>query len=815
MSLSDYKFIDLVDIDVLGGMLADLYAAVRIPSAVIDMEGNFLTGVGWQRICLDFHRKNPAAEKICIKSDTYIRDEINAGKPYAIYQCPHGLVDSCCPIIIEGRHMASVFTGQFLHAQLTDEVIERFRGQARRFGFDEKDYLGALAEVPVFSLEKHQAILAFLSQLATQIAHMGLNNLRIIEQKKVVEESEKLYRGMFQVNRSIMLLIDPASGAIVDANPAACAFYGYDHDGICRMRIGDINVLPEAELRRELDAARIAKRHHFCFTHRLADGSLREVEVYSSPIIRQGRKLLYSIIHDISDKARLDRALAESEKRLQAFLDHASIAIYLKDREHRYLQVNRKFEELTHIPRDSFIGGDDYDFFPRELAEIFQAQDNKVIARGRPLEFEETITLPDGEYTFITAKFPLLDAAGEVYAVGGICTDISHIRRMEGELFQAHKMEAIGTLAGGIAHDFNNMLAAILGYAELAKLDLPVDSQAAEYLDQVLTAGNRARDLVRQILTFSRKGQDTMRPLNPAPVIKEAVKMLNSSLPSTVTIEAEFDSECGVILANPVNVHQVLLNLCANSLHAMEKEKGTLAIRLTQVEISPGEISPGDDVSPGTFVELMVSDTGEGMAPAVIKRIFEPYFTTKGVGKGSGMGLALVMGIVKSSNGFITVKSVPGQGSTFRVLWPVLEEDAQGSDPEEDEHDLPRGDERILAVDDDENIVAMYADTLGRLGYQVTAHADSGKALTAFEDDPAAFDLIITDQTMPGLTGVELAAGGFRLRPEMPVVLCTGYSSIIPREEVAREAGIRRFLMKPVSRGRLARTVREVLDKGD
>jgi CheY-like chemotaxis protein len=382
---------------------------------------------------------------------------------------------------------------------------------------------------------------------------------------------------------------------------------------------------------------------------------------------------------------------------------------------------------------------------------------------------------------------------------------------MEEDLFQAHKMEAIGTLAGGIAHDFNNILAVIIGFADMARDDIPEGNQAKKFMDQILKASNRAKDLVKQILTFSRKGAEIKQPIEPSHIIKEGIKLMRASLPTTIAIQKDIDPDCGLILANPTNIHQVLVNLCTNALHAMEDEKGVLTIKSTDVEMQATDIPVETGVSAGKFIELMVGDTGCGMDKATLERIFEPYFTTKEVGKGSGMGLALVHGIVQDCGGFIKVESKPGSGTEFHVYFPAIDEKLMAVE-EEEEAPLPRGNERILVVDDEESILAVHQAYLHNLGYKVTTHCSSEKAFEDFQASPHSFDLVITDQTMPNLTGSELARKFLEIRPEIPVILCTGFSTVMS-EEKAEKIGIKRFIMKPVSKENMATTVREVLDK--
>jgi len=814
MTSQPHAFEDLVDIQVMREILQNLYAAAGIPSAIIDMRGRVLAGAGWQRICLQFHRRHPEAQRLCVQSDIKVRAGAGPGRPFSIYECPHGLVDSCCPVVIEGEHLANVFTGQFLHVPPDEEMIGRFRAQAGRYGFDEADYLAALREVPVFSLRRHEAILAFLSGLAEQMANIGLNNLRAQELKNRLQESEATYRSLFRNNHSVMLVIDPESGDIVDANPAARAFYGFGSEDWKRLNITDINILSPDEVRTEMRRAKNGSRRHFLFRHRLASGEVRDVEVYSGPVLRRGRRLLYSIIHDVTERLEAERRLRRSEKEWEQTFDAMQDIVTLQDRERRIVKANKAAREFFGAGRDGLCGRFCYDLFRGVDRPCPECPGTATLEDGRGRS--ETVTHPGMGRIFSVSIAPVRDEDDGLGRIVHVARDITEHKKLEDELFQAHKMEAIGTLAGGIAHDFNNILTAIIGYADLARDGLAADSQAREFLDQVLRAGARAKELVRQILTFGRRGAEGMHPLNPSPVIKEAVKLLRSTLPSTISIRETIDAGCGYIVADPTKVHQVLVNLCTNALHAMEEEQGLLDIRLEHVALAAGDTPRGHKAAPGPYVRLTVKDTGRGMTKEVMERIFEPYFTTKPPGKGTGMGLALVQGIVETSGGFIRVWSEPGRGTAFSVFWPEARQrdDTAGAPASGDSVALPAGGgEHVMLVDDEPEITAMYRAFLEPLGYRVSVFGDGEAALAAFRADPADYDLVLTDQTMPRLPGHELARKILSLRPEVPVILCTGYSALVSQRQ-AEELGVAAFLLKPLSRVELARRVRRALDGG-
>jgi signal transduction histidine kinase/ActR/RegA family two-component response regulator len=386
--------------------------------------------------------------------------------------------------------------------------------------------------------------------------------------------------------------------------------------------------------------------------------------------------------------------------------------------------------------------------------------------------------------------------------------EIAERERTEGQLRQAQKMQAIGTLAGGIAHDFNNMLAAIRINADLALLDLSGESRLRNNLEQIVKAGQRGIDLVRQILLFGRRSEKRQEIFSLSPLIKETCKMLRAPLPATIGMELHLDTDSDTVFADPSQIQQVIMNLCTNAAHAMRGRVGKLEIGLQGISFGSTDL-PGADMQPGGYLVLSVKDTGSGMDEEVRKRIFEPFFTTKPVGEGTGLGLSVAYGIVKSHRGGITVYSEPGKGSVFNVYLPKV--DTGVSVEAETSKPIPRGNEQILVVDDEEIIVKAVQNMLQHLGYKVTALTDTREALTLFSEKPSEFDLVITDHTMPFMTGGDLSKELMRIRPGIPVILCTGYSDLISSEK-ATAMGFRGFIMKPFTVREGAELVRSVLD---
>lgn len=398
-----------------------------------------------------------------------------------------------------------------------------------------------------------------------------------------------------------------------------------------------------------------------------------------------------------------------------------------------------------------------------------------------------------------------------------VSVDLARMRQMESEhknlqalLQQSQKMEAIGTLAGGIAHDFNNILFPIMGYTEMAMGLISEKSRAYYYLREIIKGSQRAKELVEQILSFSRQNEAERMPLKIQPMIKEVMKFMRSSLPTTIEIRQNIEKECQTILCDPTQIHQILMNLCTNAYHAMEASGGILEISLKQADFYTESETAALGVDAGTYAILSVKDTGCGMDKVTMMRIFDPYFTTKDAGKGTGLGLSVIHGIVKSHSGSIHVESRPDHGTVFTVYLPVVQAEDLNT-PMCLPQQLPQGNETILFVDDESQITKMMERLLEDLGYRVHPFTNSKAALQAFQQNPNIFDLVITDQTMPAITGIELSKNMMRIRPEIPIIICTGFSEFID-DEKAKRIGIREYVKKPIIKEQLAKMIRKILD---
>jgi PAS domain S-box-containing protein len=434
---------------------------------------------------------------------------------------------------------------------------------------------------------------------------------------------------------------------------------------------------------------------------------------------------------------------------------------------------------------------------------------------GRPYDQEfRLLRQNDGVLRIVHARAEVIrSAAGQPLRVVGVIQDITENKLLEAQLFETQKIEAVGALAGGIAHDFNNILGAIIGFAEMAGEE--TDEAARQgYIAKVLKAAERAKNLTGQILSFSRRSLHDKQPVDLRPVVREAVQLLRQTIPATIEIRLNLPPSPCTVNADATQMHQILMNLCTNAAQAMGEEGGILRVGLARSEIRAGGAAPERTaLKPGAYVRLTVSDSGPGIDPAVADRIFEPFFTTKEAGKGTGLGLSVAYGIARNHGGGITVANPPGEGATFSVHLPASEGvETVPAGPAAGK--LPRGSERILFVDDEPAMIELGRRMLCALGYDVTTCRDSGEALEAFLQDPDRFDLVITDMTMPRMTGRDLARRILAAKPRLPVILCTGYNEHIS-EAQALQMGIRAFLPKPFTRREMAQVVRAVLDAGD
>jgi len=628
--------------------------------------------------------------------------------------------------------------------------------------------------------------------------------------EEALRQSEERFRALYEDNPSMYFTMD-AQGTVLSVNRFGAEELGY----VVEELVGQ----PVLSVFHPDDREAVRQQFNLCLQHPMQvahwefrkvrkDGSILWVKETARAMPRaDGKPVVLVVCEDITERKRAE----EERARLATAIEQAAEGFVVTDTDWLIQYVNPALERISGYDRSEIIG--------RHISFVNSGQPDKAFYRqiqetppqgdvwlGRSISKKKDGTF----YEVEVAASPVRDNSGTVINYVSMHRDITREVRLEKELRQAQKMEALGTLAGGIAHDFNNILAAIVGFTQMALYKSPEGSPVRRDLERVLKAGSRATDLVRQILTFSRETEQERKPLFIGPVVKEALKLLRSSLPSTIEIRQEIAiaPEEGIVLADPTQIHQVLMNLCANAAHAMRGQSGILRVDLSLVEADDFLVSICPELKPGPYVKLAVSDTGHGIDASVIERIFDPYFTTKGLGEGTGLGLAVVRGIVKSHDGAVAVHSEPQLGTTFHVFLPKIEgKVAQEAAAFEA---LPTGNERILFVDDEQALVDLGKELLESLGYKVAAVTSSVEALELFRSKPDAFDLVITDLTMPGLTGTELARELLAILPNIRIILCTGFSELVDETGV-QDMGICEFVTKPYVLSSLSATIRKVL----
>jgi PAS domain S-box-containing protein len=518
---------------------------------------------------------------------------------------------------------------------------------------------------------------------------------------------------------------------------------------------------------------------------------------------------------DISERTQAEKALRESETKYRELVQSANSVIIRLDKKGNFTFINQFAESFFGYNKEELLGKNSVGtIIPetdmngnKELSLINDIVENPE----RYTNYENENICKDGQRVWVTwTNKVFYNKDGKVSEILCIGNDNTARNELEKKLRQAQKMESIGTLAGGIAHDFNNILVPVIGHTEMLLDDLPEKSPFRISLNEVLKGALRAKDLVGQILAFSRQTTQEIRPLKIQKILKEVLNLIRSTLPSTIQIRPDIDPLCGMIMADPTQIHQIMMNLATNAYHAMEKTGGTLSIGLKEVHLTHDNM-PRLNMDPGPYVCLTIADTGTGMDTLTKEKIFDPYFTTKEKGKGTGLGLAVVHGIVESYHGTSMVQSKLGKGTLFTIYIPMLVSNTETITRVQPSAVLT-GHERILLVDDEEPIATLTQSMLERLGYQVTVRISSIDTLEAFKAGPDKFDLVITDMTMPNMTGDELAIEIKKIRFDIPIILSTGFSEKIGRGGSSLP-GIDSVLMKPLSMNELAMIVRSVLDK--
>ncbi|MDD2390603.1 MAG: PocR ligand-binding domain-containing protein [Desulfobacterales bacterium] len=826
--MNQYSFSDLLDIDQIQQMMDLFYKATGIPVGIIDIDGDILVATGWQDICLKFHRLHPDTCRRCRESDDYIKSHLEPGK-YIEYRCKNGLWDLGVPITVSGSHLATLFLGQFFYEDEQPD-IDFFRKQADAFGFEVQSYLDALKRVPIFSREKVRAIMEFYVGFVNFLSALGLKNLALaddISHREIIEK--QLKNNLNFMETLIDTIPNPVYYKNTDGIYLGCnqtfsdSIFNMPREKIIGHSLIElIERLPGnvADFYRMKDKELIQHPGTQTCEVRYPDqyGNRRDFIINKATYTDEAGKVsgIVGVFSDMTEKNIAEERLKESETRYRDLYENAPTPYFsIRPEDGAILKFNTAATKLLGYDPDTLSNMMVFDLYADTPNGIPKAKQifNQFVS-GKPVhDFEIQMKHQNGAPLWVSLSVePVIDEQGRIIESRSVVLDISERKRMEDQLQQVHKMEAIGTLAGGIAHDFNNILSAIIGYSEIAMIDSADTGKVKDALQQVLKAGDRARDLINQILMFSKQSIMEKKPINISYIIKDSLKLLKATLPSTIQIHQFIETHIPAVSADPTQLHQVVINLCTNAAHAMEAHGGIMEIHLKEVELDSKEAAGYTGLAPGRYVKLLIRDTGHGMDRETVNRLFDPYFTTKEPGRGTGLGLAVVHGIVKHHGGAIKVYSQPGIGSDFHICFPVEKQNVT-FEPEPAQT-IYTGSERILFVDDEAFLVDLVRQMLEKLGYRVESRTDPVEALDLFKSDPFAFDLIITDLTMPGLTGITLSEKIHQIRPEIPIILCSGYAEKL-RDETVRRTGIKKFLVKPFTLSSLSGMVYKALKKTD
>ena len=670
----------------------------------------------------------------------------------------------------------------------------------------------------------------YLDVMLTAIPMKGRRLLyttwRDISERKSVDEalraSEEKFSKAFHTSPTLMAINTFEEGRYIDVNEVFLSILGYTKEEVIGRTPDEIGIFPDTSYltttRKILEEQ--GKLNNYELQVRTKDGHFRN-GLFSGDVIRlQDKKYWLTVMTDITEKRQAEEALRQSEERFRRMAEVSPEIFWMATPDwERVIYVSPALERIIGMPVDEVYRDS------RAWLNLVHPEDSNYVSstigfgqeHAADVEYDFRIIRKDGAMRWVrNRRYAIHDAQGNLMYYTGMAEDITERKQAEEDrsiyearLMRSQKLEAIGTLAGGIAHDFNNILSAIIGYSELAQDELPEDSTVHQNIREVLKAGDRAKDLVKQILTFSRQMETERRPVKVHLIIKEALKLLRSSIPSTITITERTDPSSGTVFADPTQIHQVIMNLCTNAYHAMLSNGGDLTVSLEQLYLDSGFTLKHPPLRDGPHLCLIISDTGCGMDHEAMKRIFDPFFTTKEKGKGTGLGLATVHGIVTDLGGAIFVTSTIGKGSSFEVYLPVFGEE---SDELENFIEAPPqgGGESILLVDDEEAILNFSKTMLEQLGYKVKSISSSVEALKIFRTAPDKLDLVITDQTMPGMTGSALATEILTIRPDMPIILMTGYSETITPEGVVAQ-GIKEYIEKPFTKNIIAAAIHRSL----
>lgn len=701
-------------------------------------------------------------------------------------------------------------------------------------GYREDDVRGGISvTIPMALLDRSVTTSSYVHTLLISVVWMsGMTGLwfsfrRVSASSLALRESEERYRSQFQQSRAVMLIVNPYSGAIEDANPAACDYYGFSREKMLEQKIYDINCSEAEEVESRLTEVRDGIIKHFKCRHRLSDGCIRDVEVFSSPFFSQGSIHLHSIIFDITDRMAAEQQLHDKMDFAENLIYNSTAPTFVIDADHKVLIWNRSMEDLCGVKASEMIGSSLQwrAFYPSPrpcLADIV-VDETAGEAAALYLHFSVSKQVPDRLHAeddyilggrkrrLLISSAPIRDHHGKIIAAIETIEDITERLSLEAQLLHSQKMESVGALAGGIAHDFNNVLTVISGYADLLKLTA-TDDENLHIAHEISASVNRAAEMTRSLLSFSGKHDMMLQHDDLNQILAEVRKSLGRLIREDITLSIQPCGERLPIYVDRVQIEQVLFNLVVNARDAIGSG-GEITLSTSSVLFEEASINGGTVILPGLYARLCVSDNGAGIAAGMIDRIFDPFFTTKEKGKGTGLGLSIVHGIVTKHGGYITVTSTPGAGTEFCIYLRKHEADQSVNQVEAIAAVNYHGSETILIVEDDASIMRMFRQLLELYGYSILEAGDGIEALEIFENNREQIRIAIVDVIMPRMNGRELVEELRKRLPELPIIMISGYTDDIVDRAALDELNAM-FIQKPVNPLELLSAVRSGLEKG-
>ncbi len=796
-------------------LMNNFYKLTGTGVGIIDLKGNIFVGTGWQDICTKFHRIHPETQKNCIESDCYLTENVKKGQ-YLAYKCKNNMWDIVTPIFIGGKHAGNLFLGQFFYEDEKPDY-DFFARQAEKYGFDKDEYLSALDRVPRWSKDRVNTVMNFYVKLIEVISTLSYGNIQlakeILERKKAEEELRENRAMLSSIMNSIPQSIfwKDENSVYMGCNQVFADAVGVDDTEEIKGKTDFDLPWPEDEAKayrdddREVMEKNIIKRH-IIEPLQQSDGKRLIIDTTKIPLTdKEGHVYgILGVYDDITERKKAEEEIKQFYHTLNSSLNE----IYIFDKETLLFKfvsagalknLGYTIEEIKRLTPVDIKPDFDIDSFKKLISPLISGEKNKIVVETRHRRY-------NGTFYPVELHLQLYEEKKEFLAV---ILDITERKKLEEQLLQSRKMESVGRLAGGIAHDFNNILAIILGHGEIMEEEMQENSPFRQEVNIIIRAAKRAKDLTRQLLAFARKQTLAMKPVNLNRILTDFEKILRRTIRENITIEMNLSPSLKIIKGDEGQIEQIILNLSLNAQDAMA-DGGTLLIETEEALLDEAYVKSHEGVSPGIYTMMVISDTGEGMSKETLGKIFDPFFSTKEMGRGTGLGLSSVYGIVKQHMGHIHAYSEPGKGSNFRVYFPVMEQQDSIKVKAQEQIKPCGGNETVLIVEDEEHVRELACAMLKKYGYKVFEASGGERALKFSEDYGETIDLLITDVIMGDTNGKELYEKLSVKRPQMKVLYMSGYTENLIGHHGILYEGVN-FIHKPFSLKDFVCKVRKVL----